>query len=463
MLTSEKNTLVSIYIPCSNYGIYLEKAINSVISQSYDNWELFIYDDDSSDDSFDISKRYSAMHPSKIFCFQNESPIGLRNIANNVLKSCNGDYILRLDADDWLDENAILVLLNKSSTDVNAVLIYSAFFYVDSSENIIGYESQFSSSGSIKDINIPVHGACSLIKTNALKSIGGYNTNYTSQDGWELWFNLRKKGVFLGVETPLFYYRQHSESLSTNYNKLLESRSKIYSDLSIPSGDYKSKVVVFLPIGPDYKKFKNVPFQKIGEKYLLQHMLDEILINSNSYTTVVTTSDNTVYDFISKYKVSNCATNLFVKIRKPSLSSSLTPRLKLIEDAGDFYYEIFGDYPDAIITLNLHHPFMNYKNIALSYNILLTTLSDSVVSVYEEREPIFMRDLNGLKLLGSARINEIIQSNEQLFKFDGEVICTWWNIIKQGHIFGNKIGYIDNPCPSVRILSKHDLASLTKV
>ena len=52
------NPLVTIYIPCRNYGKYLRQSIESVLSQIYSNWELFIIDEGSNDDTEEISKEY---------------------------------------------------------------------------------------------------------------------------------------------------------------------------------------------------------------------------------------------------------------------------------------------------------------------------------------------------------------------------------------------------------------------
>ena len=63
----KSNPLVTIYIPCRNYGKYLRQSIESVLSQIYSNWELFIIDEGSNDDTEEISKQYQSKHPEKIF------------------------------------------------------------------------------------------------------------------------------------------------------------------------------------------------------------------------------------------------------------------------------------------------------------------------------------------------------------------------------------------------------------
>ena len=96
--------LLSVYITNYNYGNYITQAIESVLNQSFQSFELFIIDDGSTDNSKEIIESY-AQHPKvKVIYQQNK---GL-NITNNIaLRLANGKYIMRLDADDYLVVNAL--------------------------------------------------------------------------------------------------------------------------------------------------------------------------------------------------------------------------------------------------------------------------------------------------------------------------------------------------------------------
>ena len=101
--------LVTIYIVSKNHRKYLLKSIKSVLLQSYKNLEIFFVDDNSKDKSFELAKKSFTKKKIKFVKFKKNT--GLQSIANFVLKHSNGKYFLRLDADDWLDENAILLIL----------------------------------------------------------------------------------------------------------------------------------------------------------------------------------------------------------------------------------------------------------------------------------------------------------------------------------------------------------------
>ena len=101
---------VTVYILCKNYAAYISEAIDSVINQIFEDWELIIIDDGSDDESAQIILEYCARYPDKFSCVINKKSLGLFKASNIALKKARGDYILRLDADDHLTEIALLSL-----------------------------------------------------------------------------------------------------------------------------------------------------------------------------------------------------------------------------------------------------------------------------------------------------------------------------------------------------------------
>ena len=98
---------VTIYMPNHNYAKYIDEAIESIKKQSFEDWELIIIDDGSTDSSREILEKYKSEE--KITVLEQENQ-GL-NITNNVaIRLARGEYIVRVDADDYLDENFLLVL-----------------------------------------------------------------------------------------------------------------------------------------------------------------------------------------------------------------------------------------------------------------------------------------------------------------------------------------------------------------
>lgn len=115
------NSLVSILIPCYNAEKYIAKTLDSVLAQTYTNWECIIVDDYSNDNSLEIIKRYNQQYPGKIKIYSNlrKGACAARNIA---FEKSSGKYIQYLDADDLISENKLEVQVNiLEQSDVNIV------------------------------------------------------------------------------------------------------------------------------------------------------------------------------------------------------------------------------------------------------------------------------------------------------------------------------------------------------
>ena len=124
---AQEQPLVTVYIPCRNYGHFLDQAAESVINQVYENWELIIIDEGSKDDTSKIAQKILKQNPKKVTFKHNQKPKGLQKLANEILSIANGKYMMRLDADDWLDESALFLLVNKLESTKNAGLVYGNY------------------------------------------------------------------------------------------------------------------------------------------------------------------------------------------------------------------------------------------------------------------------------------------------------------------------------------------------
>ncbi len=92
--------LVSVIMGIYNCGSSLPKAIDSILNQSYDNWELIMCDDGSSDDTFEVAQSYVERYPDKMVLVKNEVNSGLAFTLNHCLKHAKGEYVARMDGDD---------------------------------------------------------------------------------------------------------------------------------------------------------------------------------------------------------------------------------------------------------------------------------------------------------------------------------------------------------------------------
>jgi len=210
-MKKKNDPLITVYITNYNYGNFLDKAIKSVLNQSYKKFELIIIDDGSTDNSKKILEKYNNNKKIIKIIFQKNKGLLFSN--NVALKMSKGEYITRLDADDWLDQNFLQVMVNEIKKNRNIGMIFCNYYIVNKSGEI---QDQFFRHNfkNVKLLDQPAHGACSLINVKCLKNVGGYNQNLRSQDGVDIWIKLILKFKVVNVNLPLFYYRQHGKNLT---------------------------------------------------------------------------------------------------------------------------------------------------------------------------------------------------------------------------------------------------------
>lgn len=108
--------MISIIVPVYNAEQYLCKCIDSILSQTYSNWELLLIDDGSKDSSGEICKSYSLKDKRiKTFSQKNSGPGAARN---KGLDKANGEFIVFVDSDDWVDSNFLADYVKNSKFDI---------------------------------------------------------------------------------------------------------------------------------------------------------------------------------------------------------------------------------------------------------------------------------------------------------------------------------------------------------
>ena len=298
---AQEQPLVTVYIPCRNYGHFLDQAAESVINQVYENWELIIIDEGSKDETSKIAQKILKQNPKKFTLKQNQKPQGLQKLANEILSFANVKYLMRLVADVWLDESALFLLVNKLESTKNAGLVYGNYYYTDPDGKILDVEFRQRIGDNDTAGQLPPHGACTLFRTRALKNAGGYSEDVNAQDGWDLWYKLADRIGATNIQVPIFYYRQHGESLSRDSKRLLQARSKIFEQISNKlEGDYKSTTLAVIPVKESYPDFVGVPYKEINGQSILEIAIKNASQSKKITSVIVSSESQKVLDFSKK-------------------------------------------------------------------------------------------------------------------------------------------------------------------
>lgn len=433
----EHRPTVTVYTPCHNYGHYLRQTVDSMLRQSYESWELLLIDDGSADDTSAIAAAYAAEHPDRIRAFRNPAPKGLQACANQALQAARGKYIMRLDADDFLDENALLVLASYLDAHPDVALVYPNFVYVDKDGNFLGLENRKRIPDEVKLLDLPAHGACTMVRRSTLKSLGGYNEAHDRQDGYELWLKVFARHKVGNVSTPLFSYRQHGGSLSNDQARLLATRRRIKHDLaSRPAGGVKPTVVAVVPAKNTYEDLPDIVLRKFAGKPLIDYTLEAARACPAVDRIFVSTDDPRVVEHCEAQE------GVLASLRPDELSRGLNLHFDVVKDAVGRLEALHGLYPDIVVDLSVHSPLRRAHHVQEALDTLQLYGADSVVSVHENRELLFAHGEHGLEPVNRHMAKRLVVEREALFVDNWAVRVFWRDTLAQGDLFGKKVGHI---------------------
>lgn len=224
----DKEPLISILSSVYNERSYVEKTIDSVLKQTYKNWEWIILDDGSTDGTGDILRGINDVRV-KLFSQENTGAVA-RNM-NKALKISRGDIIATIDGDDYWPENKLEVQL-KSFDDQEVVLSYGECFLVNSQGNRIGYvevpkdssiANNYPIGSALKrllvDVDCFICNTTVMYRKSSLLGVGGFvDTNGLFQD-FSTWVRLSLSGRFTPIPACLGFYRKHFKSSSFTINQ----------------------------------------------------------------------------------------------------------------------------------------------------------------------------------------------------------------------------------------------------
>lgn len=209
--------LVSIIIPVYNQEQYIAETLNSVLHQSYTNWECILVNDGSLDDSVTVIRQYTAQDSR--FHFLDSKNKGVSNARNLALQQVKGDFILFLDGDDLIHPEKLQLAISNFEQNTNLSIVFNTTnYFQDTIENVlfaIQLETELVNFNGIllywgEKITIPIHSA--IIKKSLLEGIE-FNCELTAQEDWLVWLRLFKNNPkVLVLDEVLSYYRKHNTS-----------------------------------------------------------------------------------------------------------------------------------------------------------------------------------------------------------------------------------------------------------
>lgn len=209
MQSNKNKPLVSVIIPCYNQGIYLDEAIDSVLSQTYQNLEIIVINDGSTDEFTNNLLSDYKRDKTTVLITENQ---GLSNTRNTGIKKAKGKYILPLDADDKIGKEYIEEAVNVLEKDKKIGIVYceAELFGANSGKwHLQPY--------SFPEILLGNRIFCSgIFRKSDWEKTGGYDPKFTyGGEDYDLWLSFIEAGLGVyQIPKSLFFYRIKKGSMT---------------------------------------------------------------------------------------------------------------------------------------------------------------------------------------------------------------------------------------------------------
>ena len=254
------NPLFSIIIPCYNQAHFLPDCLESLLQQSFPNWEAIVVNDGSTDTTSEVAKSYQNKD-ARIKLVEKENG-GLSSARNFGIQSAQGNRFIFLDADDYLYPNCLIEISKLVVQDSDQVLIQYGYSYVSEDKMTILHSVLPSQQKSIipqifSSVLGPCHSIC--ISKKLCDSIGFFDESLRSVEDWDFWLRAAKAGATQKtIKMPLVYYRYVRNSMSRNAFVMYDALKKVV--LRGPQKD--SRIIKNSPFNKNYDFDTNPVLQK---------------------------------------------------------------------------------------------------------------------------------------------------------------------------------------------------------
>lgn len=241
----ENNSQVSVIIPTYNRAHLVGRAVQSVLNQTYQNFEVIVVDDGSVDNTEEVVKNFNNEIIRYIRHKENGGGAAARNTG---IREAEGEYIAFLDDDDeWLPEKLKkqISLFDDKSSELGVV--YAGLIRVDETGEYVGKQHIC-----VPDIHVPEKrgwiyedlllkdyvGTTStvLVKKECFEKVGLFDESFSGAEDWDMWIRIAKIYQFDFIESPLIKYHRHANRVTTNLEAKIKDRvmvlNKFFSEIA---------------------------------------------------------------------------------------------------------------------------------------------------------------------------------------------------------------------------------------
>ncbi|MBF2072894.1 MAG: glycosyltransferase [Synechococcales cyanobacterium C42_A2020_086] len=207
---------LSVLMPVYNGARYLRPAVDSILGQTWRDFEFLILDDGSTDASFRILQGYAAQD-ARISVFQRPHR-GIAQSRNELLRHAQGQWIACMDADDISLPERFARQIAFLGSHPEVVCVGGAIDWIDAKGNWLGHCSMPETDADLQRLMLGgislLHHPCTMARRSALLQVGGYDETLIASADLDLWLRLGEIGKLANLPDTVLQYRLHRKSIT---------------------------------------------------------------------------------------------------------------------------------------------------------------------------------------------------------------------------------------------------------
>lgn len=216
MALKGKVPIVSVNIPIYNCKSYLKEAIESILNQTFQDFELILCNDGSTDNSLEIAQSFAAKD-SRIMVISRRN-LGIVATRNELLANSRGKFIAVLDCDDVALPNRLALQVQYLEEHPEVVCVGGDSRLIDNKGRYLTTLVHIRGNEAINESALAGNGAitqsCAMIRTDVLRKIGGYDPECNFAEDLDIWLRLGECGKLENIAEPVSNYRLNDGSVS---------------------------------------------------------------------------------------------------------------------------------------------------------------------------------------------------------------------------------------------------------
>lgn len=262
---------VSIVLPTYNGSRYIKESIDSILAQTFTDWELIAVDDGSTDGTSELLNQYASLDK-RIIVIHNVVNQKLPASLNIGFARARGKYLTWTSDDNRYLPYAIETMVKYLEESPHAIVVRSNYYFIDMTGTRIGQSQGYSD---YKMYRQNCFGACFLYRREVLEQVGEYNIDAFGVEDYDYWLRILDRfGKIDSIDEKLYEYRRHGESLSETKRQMvlrelvrLRSRyqKKIFSVYREDRAQLCEIYYEMLPLEFFYGEFKNHFYDAVPE------------------------------------------------------------------------------------------------------------------------------------------------------------------------------------------------------